>query len=65
MTNLDPETIELIKETVHQTHKFSPKTKLNEVIIQGGISLTAFLIVALVASVIMYGITLIWNLILN
>jgi hypothetical protein len=56
--------IDFIKEVVHETQKFSPKTKINEYLIQSGITLIGVAVLTLILSVLAWGIVLIWNKIL-
>lgn len=56
--------IEFIKEVVHETQNFSPKTKLNEYLLQSGITILGLGLLSLLISVLAWGIVLIWNKIL-
>jgi preprotein translocase subunit Sss1 len=53
--------IEYIKEVVHETQKFSPKTKLNEYLLQSGITLIGLFFLGVVLSGFCWLIVIIWN----
>jgi hypothetical protein len=61
---LDRRDIEMIKETVNKSQKFTPKTKFNELLLQSGITLIGIALITLIVSVIAWGISYIWNQIL-
>lgn len=56
--------VEFIKEIVHETQKFSPKTKINEWLLQSGITLIGLFGLTVILSGLAWIIVKIWNYIL-